>query len=118
MTQKQNEKMALELIRYLQANSMFTDVSLYLNGKRYSSSHHRGDTVKQTRYGVYYITNDVDVADYVEYFNRETITMTFEGDLYELLNYGDGSVDNDINAIADKYGLYFEQGNAWNLAFY
>lgn len=118
MTKKQNEKMALEIIRYLQAHSLFTDVSLYLNNKRYSSSQHRGDTVKQTRYGLYYITDNIDVADHVEYFNRETITMTFEGDLYDMLNYGNGSVEEDLNIIADKYNLYLEQGNAWNLAFY
>ena len=118
MTKKQNEKMALELIRYLQVNEMFRDVNLYLNGKRYSSSPHNGDQLKRTRYGPYYITDNVDVSEYVEYFNSETITMTFEGELYEALNYDDGSISTAINDIAYDYGLYFEQGNAWNLAFY
>lgn len=119
MTERLNEQMALELIRYLQENDMFTDVSLYLNNKRYSSSQHNDDLVEETEYGPYYITDDVDVSDYVEYFNAHTITMTFEGPLYDALNYAyDNTVSDDISAIAASYGLYFEQGNAWNLAFY
>lgn len=119
MTKKQNEKMALELIRYLQVYGMFRDVNLFLNGKRYSSSYHDGDQAKATRYGHYYITDNVDVSEYVEYFNTETITMTFEGELYTALNGGDyDAIGENLNNIARPYGLYYEQGNAWNLAFY
>lgn len=120
MTKKQNRQMVLELIRYLQLQGLFTyDVNLYFNNTRYGIPRRNdSDLVKKTRYGHYYITDNIDVSHYTKYFNPETITITFEGPLYDALNYGNGSVNADIKSIAGKYGLYPEQGDAWNLSFY
>ena len=46
--------------------------------------------------------------------------MTFEGPLYEALNYGGydenpWQTEEELTAIFRKYGLYYELGNAWNL---
>ena len=42
--------------------------------------------------------------------------MSFEGPLYEVLNgYGSSHLEEEFVKIFDKYGLYYELGNAWNL---
>ena len=116
---KRNKDLALEIIEYLQQRDMFHDVRLYLNNKCYSSE--KGintQRIGKTQFGKYYIEDDVDVRGYFRYCNVETVSMSFEGPLYAALNCGDGRVAAEINKIASKYGLYFELGQAWNLAFY
>jgi hypothetical protein len=44
--------------------------------------------------------------------------MSFEGGLYDCINYGNGGVYDKLQNIFDNYGLYFELGNAWNLTAY
>lgn len=58
------------------------------------------------------------------YGNEAVLSMTFEGPLYEALNYGEwggyregGAVDFFAN-VGQKYGLYFEQGYAWSGHFH
>ena len=52
------------------------------------------------------------------------LSMTFEGPLYEALNYGEwggfkpgGAVDF-MTTVSHKYGYFFEQGYAWTGHFY
>lgn len=118
MTVKQNEEFAVKIIEYLQKNELFYNTSLYLNNKKYNTDAFRYDETAETQYGTYYITNDVDVTQAIKYCNPDTITMIFEGPLYDALNYGNGQVETDLNDIAAEYGLYLEQGFAWSLAFY
>ena len=56
--------------------------------------------------------------------NEAAWSMTFEGPLYEALNYGEwggfregGAVDF-LAETARKYGYFFEQGYAWSGHFY
>lgn len=44
--------------------------------------------------------------------------MTFEGPLYDVLNYGDGTTENELRTFFEDYGLYYELGYAWSLATY
>lgn len=67
-------------------------------------------------------TREDDVEEHVEYFNRETMTATFEDMLYEILNdpfhpLYDG-LNNDINWLIAQYGLYYDQGHPWSIALY
>jgi hypothetical protein len=77
-----------------------------------------------------YFTQNTDVAEvamqeglkgsnYTQYANDETITMTFEGDFYSCMNYGSNPILYEkFGELLKKYDLYFELGNAWNLALY
>lgn len=123
MTASQNEELAVKIIEYLQKNELFYDTSLYLNNKKYHSDKYSTnalgyDKVEKTQYGAYYVTNDIDVTQIVKYCNPDTITMIFEGPLYDAINYGNGQVEEDLNNIAAEYDLYLERGFAWSLAFY
>lgn len=44
--------------------------------------------------------------------------MSFEGPLYDVLNYEFGSLAAGLDAIFEKYGVYYELGNAWNLTLH
>jgi hypothetical protein len=52
----------------------------------------------------------------------ETISMSFEGDLYEVLNYRNESLANvfipRFTKLLDSYGLLYELGDEWNLGTY
>lgn len=118
LTSKECKRLALDIIKYLQKNELFYDVLLYLNDSRYSSNASENAEKQHTPYGEYYIEDNIIVSDYVKYNNPETVTMTFEGPLNHELNFGDGKIAEDLNKIAKKYNLYFEQGYSWSLAFY
>lgn len=61
-----------------------------------------------------------DIEPTFEYHPEPNIlSMSFEGPLYDLLNYNCGSeTEEKFSKILKKYGLYFELGNAWNLSCY
>lgn len=121
MTKEQmnrNEKLAAEIIDYLCREDVFEETALYLNNKKYSSEKSGSNATATTFEGnSYYVTNDIDVSKQLEYFNSETVTMTFEGELYDALHY-DCKAEEDLNKIASKYGLHLDYGHDWNLAFY
>lgn len=124
MTATQNHKMMEKIICFLQKTDMFTMVNIYTNGHHYSSDNYpeKEDTIVcKTKYGEYYDMGECDVEKIVEYANKDTITMTFEGPLYYDYNgYSEHSHHSydKLNQIAEPYGLYAEQGYAWSLAFY
>lgn len=116
--QKHLEELTLKLIMYLQKHRMFHNINIYVNNQRFSSDFHVGDTEKNTSYGNFYLADDIDVTQIVEYNNPDTLTMTFEGPLYDELNYNRSNTRRDLEQIFAQYGFYFEQGYAWSLAAY
>jgi hypothetical protein len=53
------------------------------------------------------------------------MSMSFEGDFYGCINftneygaYYDNRIMKSFNAILDKYGVWYELGDAWNLTCY
>ena len=58
-----------------------------------------------------------------EYCLKSPFVVTFEGDLYRVINWGDGNAyDHQLHEalykIVQDLGWYWEQGNAWNMGFY
>lgn len=96
----------------MKENNLDEDVALMYNGKRVEPN-----TVKEEEIS--------SASKYLEkYYNDDTITMTFEGSLYHVLNYMMDNFDycdkkvNEFSDILKKYNYYYEQGYAWNLALY
>ena len=117
-TKAQIENLAKEIRQYLLDREMWSDIRIYFNGKAFATD---------DREGHYYyndpdhlvVLEDEDPHTYTEYAG-DILTMTFEGPLYEVLNYGGygknpWQVKEELTAIFRKYGLYYELGNAWNL---
>lgn len=116
---KNINKLTLEIIDFLYKYDLYMNVNIYSNNKLYTFSEcNKKDYIKkQTKNNnVYYIVENVKPN--IEYTNPETITMTFEGPLYEALNYGDGIIAKKLRNIFNKYNLYYEQGYAWSLSAY
>ena len=112
-------RLANEIKAFLEKNGLASDVSIYFNG---NATRSRTDAKWNWDEGcyehnIYWITEEnVDPHDYFEYAAYEHIlSMSFEGALYELLNYSGGKIMDKFMKIFEKYGLYYELGNAWNL---
>ena len=119
----QRETLALKIIRYLQQNDLFENINLYVNGKRYSAEKdEKTEITAKTRYGEYFIEeNSSDPCSIVDANpeNPPIILITFEGALYDFINYG-SRVDHftNIDNIVKDYNLYFEQEYSWSMGAY
>ena len=111
-------KLAKEIIDWLLKKEIFDDTFIYVNGRRYGT--YDGDG--HYNYGTnswdnVYVEDDKDPKNYFEYAGK-ILSMSFEGPLYDLLNYGfewNSHAEDELREIFHKYGYYFELGNAWNL---
>lgn len=116
LTKANIETMAKEIMAFLEENGARDAVSIYYNNKVVRSK------MQYDVMGEYYIwkeEEDVDPHDYFEYAAYDHIlSMSFEGTLYDDMNYGAGRLTDKLRAIFEKYGVYFELGNAWNLSAY
>ncbi len=114
-------EMAEELVDLLTQEELFDEINIYVNNTRYSSEKtknaERQTTAKMGN--AYWRTENVRAEDVVgEYANPDTLTMTFEGMLYDLLTDGNPGVEGKLQSLFERYGYYLEYGYAWSLAIY
>ena len=105
--------MARKIASWMRRNDLHTDSRIYFNDKAwdYDSSGNKTTLL------------DIKATDYFEYGNNDTISISFEGGLYRVMNYhwegkGLGKLHKDFHDLVHSYGYYAELGNAWNLALY
>lgn len=112
LTKQKIEQLAKEIIAFLEKEGIAGDVSIYFNNKVMRS--------KINDNGYEWITEEnVDPHEYFEYAAYDHIlSMSFEGGLYDVLNYSFGRREEELDNIFNKYGLYYELGNSWNLSVY
>ncbi len=117
LTKTNIEEFANEIIAFLNKYELASYVSIYYNGKAMRS---RGRWDDDYNYVPNWIAeDDVDPHDYFEWAAYDHIlSMSFEGDLYDVINNRGGALLNSFNMIFNKYDLYYELGNAWNLTTY
>lgn len=111
LTKQKIAELAQEIKDFLMENDLAVDTSIYYNDKveryRWSENGHFWET-----------QDDIDPHNYFEYAAHDHIlSMSFEGALYSSLNRT-GYKEEEFMAIFDKYGVYYELGNAWNLTCY
>lgn len=105
LTKIKIEEMANEIVEFLKKNNMISSTSIYYNNKRI-----RDGVLEE---------GEFDPHDYFEYAAYDHIlSMSFEGELYDLINYDGGKKLNEFEKLLKKYGVYYELGNAWNLSTY
>lgn len=111
------EELAKEIISFLEKEKLASGVSIYFNNKVMRD---RGDYDDNYNYvPKWETTEDVNPHDYFEYCAYDHIlSMSFEGALYDVLNYTFGRKEEKFGAIFEKWGLYYEFGNMWNLSAY
>lgn len=120
LTEEQIEKLAVEIREFLLAHGMWQDVNIYFNGKCF--------TCRYPKDGSYYYNDrehlfeelDEDPRDYFDYVNPDHIlSMSFEGPVCGMIYYGTTpSVKGKFDEIFEKYGLYYEMGDHWNMTCY
>lgn len=116
LTKKDIENFANEIMDFLIKNGLDSGVCIYFNNKRIENKYtwNGDDFIPE-----FIVEEDMNPLDYFEYVNYEHIlSMSFEGPLYEVLNYTFGKKEEKFRQIFEKYGVYFELGNAWNLSVY
>jgi hypothetical protein len=105
---EQKEKMAHEILELLKEYDLNTDIRIYFNGRCLDGN----GTITGNKRG----------SEYFKYANDETLSMSFEGDFYEVINnYYPEMADivmPKFAGILDAYGLFYEMGEPWNLATY
>lgn len=109
--QKWNEMLASELKKFLEKNNLHGDTRIYFNEKCWHCNY-KTDS--------YELLEDILGTDYFDYANNETVSMSFEGALYMLLNHE--SINNPLRKkfekIFEKHNCYYEFGHAWSLSVY
>ena len=106
LTKNKIHQMANEIYNYLHAYGMMNSVCIYYNNKRMMNND-----------GQKVIEDNINQLDYFQYAAKHHIlSMSFEGALYRSINYGIGCPK--LEAIFEKYGVYYELGNAWNLTVF
>lgn len=120
LTKKQREELATEIFNWLNEHEMWIDTQIYFNGKCWSTSNKEGTEFSYNK-GKYF-EYEAEPKNYFEYVREPNIlSMSFEGELYDVLNgyaYGWVKREDEFRKIFEKYGVYFELGNAWNLSCY
>ena len=94
------------------------DFVLYLNDQSWSPCLPEQATHTTSAGTHFHLREPVSVEDHMEFFNRDTVNMIFDGSLYEAINYGDGSVQEALMKILHPYDLYFEMGYPFSMAAY
>ncbi|MGF7012013.1 hypothetical protein M2146_002567 [Lachnospiraceae bacterium PF1-22] len=118
ISRKNMKKLASEIVRLLVKEDMFENVAIYADNTRLSDTKRSSDDKEITINDITCYVNDCDVTQVVEYSNPKTVTMTFEGALYDAINEGFLDVEEKLNVLGTEYGLFVERGHAWSLAFY
>lgn len=115
LTKELIEQLANEIMAYLEKYHLDSDVCIYFNNKRMKNEYDWRNPDKPPER---IVEENMCPHDYFEYINYDHIlSMSFEGPLYDSLNYS-GYKAEGLCKIFEKYGLYWELGNAWNLSAY
>ena len=120
--QKKAEALAKDIYNWCQKRDLWGDNIIYFNGKAWSSSKEWNGVQGKSIGDDLYEYEDKNPRDYFEYVNDPNIlSMSFEGPLNHVLNaYVRGWVklESEFMKLFEKYGFYYEIGNAWNLSAY
>jgi hypothetical protein len=116
LTKENIEKFANEIMVYLEKHYLDSDVCIYYNDTRIRNEY---DWRVDDAPGERIVEENISPRDYFEYINyKHILSMSFEGPLYDELNYNMGKLTDGLQKIFKKYGCYWELGNSWNLSAY
>ena len=120
LTPERIESMAVEIREFLLNAGIWQDTEIYFNGKRFASHDPVDDKYYYNDREHLIVEENQDPRTYFEYVaNEHILSMAFEGPVYKMVNgYTDTEILLRFNKIFEKYGVYYELGNAWNLTCY
>jgi len=113
--EKENiEKLAIEIKDFLNLHELDFDIAIYFNSKILDKMGKKD----------WELIENVLPSTFTKYANDETITLIFEGPFYGMINFSwtnleyRNEIDNKFRETLNKYGYYYEIGEAWNIALY
>lgn len=120
------KKLAIDIYDFCKKHDLWGDNIIYFDGKAWAAfdSWHRANGESELGKKIaddLYEYENRNPLDYFEYANPKTLSMSFEGPLYEVLNgYVRGWVklEAEFLKLFEKYGFYYELGYAWSLSAY
>ena len=109
LTKRRISNMGWKIAKQCQAHG-YEDVRVYFNNQAVDVCYRDNDLYLK-------VHTNMDPHAYFEYaaYNH-ILSMSFEGPLYERINYR--GTPSWLSDIFNEYGVYYEQGNAWNLTCY
>lgn len=103
--EKKNEKLANDIAQLMLKNDVALDTRIYFNNK----------CIKD---GIEIVEN-IKGSTYFEYANDETVSMSFEGAMYHIINHGTNKkIMEKFDKMFEKHGFYYQLGYAWSLSAY
>lgn len=118
LTKKDIELIVEKIIFTLKKNNLAGDICIYFNNKRISLKSQYDMKTHEIKY-IETHEDNINPHDYFIYCAYEhIISMSFEGPLYDYLNYGKREFPKSLEDLFRKYGIYYEFGDSWNLSFY
>ena len=115
------ESLARDIYNFCKEHHLWGDNCIYFDGKAWASwPDWHGVVGKRIDEDLYEYENK-NPLKYFEYGNTNTLSMSFEGPLYSVLNgyvRGGYKLEEKLQKLFEKYGWYFEYGHAWNLSAY
>ena len=122
-TRAKSEQCAKQIIDLIIKENLWGDVRVYANGKVWGNENPADNHYHYDQsWDSVFCLGEANPHDYVE-FASDFLTVTFESDLYEVLNCDWGytmfdRVHDGINDILHKYGKYYEMGYSWSFGAY
>ena len=115
------ESLTTDIYKWCKKKGLWEDCCIYCCGKAYASwSEWHGEKGKKIGDRLYEYENK-NPRDYFEYANPDTLSMSFEGNLFHVLNgYVSGwtKLEQQFAKLFEKHGFYYELGYAWSLSAY
>ena len=119
---ERNEKLALEILAFLRQHGMWQDTTIFFNGKALSTSNYDRDNPQHHYDEQEPFTLDpfLPKFEYAAPPDRHILSMSWDGPLHNLLNYGEPSwkLQEEFRQIFVRHGVWYEQGHSWNLTCY
>lgn len=113
------KELAIDIYEWCKKKGLWGDNCIYFNGIAWASWSEWHGIVGVKIKDDLYEYQDKNPREYFKYANPDTLSMSFEGALNHVLNgYVPGWVklESEFNKLFNKYGLYYELGNSWNLS--
>lgn len=116
---KNIEFLANDIINWCESHDIMDDWAVYACGNAVTTwKTWHGVSGHEVKPGLYWY-GEKNPLDYFEYANPDTVSMSFEGMLYDIINdFGMtySCLYKSFNDIFEKHGYYYELGNSWNLS--
>ena len=126
LTSEEKEALAIEIRQFLLDNELWADVTIFFNGKAFSTDDRNGNYFYDDPEHLV-VLEDMDPREFLEYVaptpEDDIVYMSFEGPFYGCMNFHwengpdfDLRIQQEFEDILEKYGVYYELGHKWNLS--